>query len=164
MFADKNSKEREFEKPRVKTGRVPGSDEEMVDLHSMAPLAAEAHEKTVKQGIKAAEELIERSREVIATIDYLSKEIGGPWAEYQLFIKAALTEVRENRIALGSETRLLMSALKEVRAFFIETDYQTEIDRLRDFVDVCERLRSLKTDGTLDALADTILKLTGARD
>jgi hypothetical protein len=82
-----------------------------------------------------------------------------PWQEYQGFIKSALGSVREQRIAIGSETRLLMGALKEVRQFFLEESYETEIRRLHEFIDLCERLQSLKESGFLDTVADTILKL-----
>jgi len=34
-----------------------------------------------------------------------------------------------------------------------------EIARLKEFVDLCERLQRLKRDGVLDALANTIIKL-----
>jgi hypothetical protein len=84
----------------------------------------------------------------------------GPWAEYQKFIKASLAEIREERIAFGSEIRLLMSGLKEVRQFFLEDSYETQINRLHEFVDLCERLKALKESGFLDAVSDTILKLS----
>lgn len=136
-----------------------GYRETMMDMNSLAPAAIEEHERTVKKGIKASEELLEKSRDVIASIDYLASELRGPWAEFQKSIKEALTTVREQRLALGSETRMLMGSLKEVRQFFLEDSYETEIQRLHEFIDVCERLKALKESGFLDSIADTILKL-----
>jgi hypothetical protein len=52
-----------------------------------------------------------------------------------------------------------MASLKEVRQFFLEGDYEKEIERLHEFVDLCERLKALTQDGFLDAVADTLLKL-----
>ena len=37
-----------------------------------------------------------------------------------------------------------------------------EIARLKEFVDLCERLQRLKRDGVLDALANTIIKLAAS--
>jgi hypothetical protein len=148
--------------PRVKMKRMlteRGYTEDMVDLESVAGPALENHERNFKKDLKVNDELIGRSKDVIAAIDYLTAEMRGPWAEHQEFIKKALGEVREQRIALGSETRLLLAALRDIRTFFLEKDYDTEINRLREFIDVCERLRALKDAGTLDAIADTILKL-----
>jgi hypothetical protein len=136
-----------------------GHRETLIDLHSMEPIALDAHGKSVKKGIDASEEMLEKAREVTAAIEYLSTEIAGPWAEYQLFVKEALGTVRDQRIALGSETRLLMVALKEVRQFFLDQTYETEINRLHEFIDLCERLKALKESGFLDTVADTILKL-----
>jgi hypothetical protein len=137
-----------------------GYVEELVSLDSVAPLAVATHEHTLKEGLKVSEELLSRANDVISTIDYLTTQIRGPWAEHQAFVKAALAEVREQRIALGSETRLLMSALKDVRQFFLEEAYETEVRRLHEFIDLCERLKALKEEGTLDAVADTILKMS----
>jgi hypothetical protein len=136
-----------------------GYVEEMIDLESVAGPALENHEHTWKKDMKANDELTGRAKDLIAAIDYLTAEMRGPWAEHQEFIKKALGEVREHRIALGSETRLLLTALKDVRTFFLEGDYEKQIDRLREFIDLCERLKALKDSGTLDAIADTILKL-----
>lgn len=136
-----------------------GHRETMIDLESLAPAALDEHERTVKKGAKAAEELLEKSRDVIASIDYLASEIRGPWTDFEQYVKQALTTVREQRIALGSETRLLMGALKEVRQFFLDSTYETEIQRLHEFIDVCERLKAMKDSGFLDNIADTILKL-----
>jgi hypothetical protein len=150
------------EPPRVKSKRTLTEDgyvKDQVELQSLAPAALEHHEQHVKEGLKASETLLERSHDIIDGIDYLAKEIRGPWDEYEAFVKQALAQVREQRIALGSETRLLLSALRDVRAFFLDKDYEQEISRLRDFVDICERLQALKKSGTLDAVADTILKL-----
>jgi hypothetical protein len=52
-----------------------------------------------------------------------------------------------------------MGALKEVRQFFLEESYETEIQRLHEFIDLCERLQALKESGFLDIVADTMLKL-----
>jgi hypothetical protein len=56
-----------------------------------------------------------------------------------------------------------MAALKEVRAFFIDKDYELERARLAEFISLCERLRALKESGFLDTVAETMLNLaTGA--
>ena len=38
-------------------------------------------------------------------------------------------------------------------------DYKEEVARLKDFVDLCERLQKLKESGFLDSVADTMLGL-----
>jgi hypothetical protein len=53
-----------------------------------------------------------------------------------------------------------MTALGDVRQFFLEDDYKKEIARLHEFIDLCERLKALKEEGLLDAVSDIILKLS----
>jgi hypothetical protein len=147
---------------RIKTKSMlteEGFRDTMIDQDSATAAIIDTHEISVKKELKITEDLIEKSRELTAAIDYLVTEIRGPWAEYQEFIKSAIGTVREQRIALGSETRLLMSALKEVRQFFLDETYEAEINRLHEFIDLCERLQALKESGFLDTVADTILKL-----
>jgi hypothetical protein len=136
-----------------------GHVEEMVEAHSLAPLAADSLARDVKGGVNATQELLAKTQDVIAAVEYLSTQIKGPFAEYSEFVKAALAETREHRIALGMETRYLMNSLKDVRQFFLEADYEVQVRRLHEFIDLCERLEALKKSGFLDAVADTILKL-----
>jgi hypothetical protein len=52
-----------------------------------------------------------------------------------------------------------MAALKDVRQFFLNENHETEVARLKEFVELCERLQKLKASGFLDTVADTMLKL-----
>jgi hypothetical protein len=147
---------------KIKTKTMLGPDgyrETLYDRDSTNAAMLDHHETDVKKKIKSTEELTERARELTATIDYLVTELKGPWVEFQEFVKGAIGTVREQRIAMGSETRLLMGSLKEVRQFFLEETYERERDRLQEFIDLCERLQRLKESGFLDTVADTLLKL-----
>jgi len=73
--------------------------------------------------------------------------------------KQAITETRSRRHALVKETADSLDALREMRMFFIESDYQIERDRLADFVEVCERLKALHDSGFIDVVSETMLKL-----
>lgn len=129
------------------------------ELGSADAAMVDVHEGETKKKIKVTEELTERARDLTAAISYLTTELKGPWEGFQESIKSALTTIREQRIAMGSETRLLMGSLKEVRQFFLDETYETEIARLSEFIDLCERLKALKESGFLDTVADTILRL-----
>lgn len=70
-----------------------------------------------------------------------------------------VTHLRSLRMAITKETETTVEALREVSEFFIEHDYEAEMQRLQRFVGLCEQLKALKQDGTLDALSDTIIRL-----
>lgn len=72
---------------------------------------------------------------------------------------SVLNEMRSRRYALVTETSKALDAMREIRQFFIGPDYQDEIARLRDFVELCERLQALQQNGFLNTISDTMLKL-----
>jgi hypothetical protein len=59
-----------------------------------------------------------------------------------------------------TEVSAMMKPLEDLRKFFLGADHETEVARLREFVDLCERLEKLKESGFLDTVADTMLKLS----
>lgn len=71
-----------------------------------------------------------------------------------------LKDLREFRFAAISEIANVKNELADIRRFFLADGHHEEIRRLREFIDLCERLAKLKKDGTLDAVAETIIKLS----
>jgi hypothetical protein len=122
------------------------------DIH--AALAAEAAKlpKETRPQVQAAQD-------ARAVIHELLKGIGGEMEEFRSDTKAYLHDIRTVRMSVVSETSAMTGPLREVRQFFLGSDYDAEIKRLREFVDLCERLNKLKESGFLDSVADTMLKL-----
>lgn len=89
-------------------------------------------------------------------------QVGLSLDEFKAKSKILLDELRGTRFSAVSETTQMLSPLKELRQFFLGKDYDEEIKRLKEFVELCERLQKLKQDGTLDAVADTMVKLAVA--
>lgn len=71
-----------------------------------------------------------------------------------------LRELRENRMAIVSELTMVSTPLRDLRKFFLDSDHSAEVHRLKEFLELCERLKKLRDDGFLDKIADTILKLS----
>ena len=87
------------------------------------------------------------------------RELGGGLEDFNAKVKVSLDDVRQSRFAFVTEISQMINPLKELRQFLLDKQYETEITRLREFVDLCERLHRLKNDGTLDAIADTMIRL-----
>lgn len=79
--------------------------------------------------------------------------------ELEESIKDAKRMVQISRMTIVSDCVGMVSALKDVRQFFLGPDYDSEQKRLSEFVDLCERLKVLKDSGFLDTVADTMIKL-----
>jgi hypothetical protein len=95
----------------------------------------------------------------------LLRGIGYEMEQFEDNCRDHLNAIRGKRIAVVSEATQITNALKEVRQFFIGADYKTEMERLGEFVTLCERMQRLKDSGFLDRVADTMLNLAegGAR-
>lgn len=92
-------------------------------------------------------------------LSYSTRHIWAAWPEWQDQLDTELRNLRLIRMALESETKTCMKELSDIRKFFLNPEHEREVARLKDFVETCERLKTLKESGFLDAVADTILKL-----
>lgn len=68
-------------------------------------------------------------------------------------------DLRASRMAVVTEIRDSLAAMREVRKFFLESDYVTEIDRLERFVRLCREFQALKAAGVLDAVLESAIRL-----
>lgn len=115
--------------------------------------------KRTNKTINQSGELVEKAMDARAAMDVMCETWKASWMDFQETSDARLKELRMTRIAMDSEMRQLMASLREVRTFFLDKDYGTEIARLKEFVETCERLQKLKDSGFLDSVADTMLRL-----
>jgi hypothetical protein len=129
--------------------------QQVVDSDEVAALICAEIAKLPREtrpNVKAAED----ARQIIHE---LIEGIGGEMEKFRADNKRYLEDIRATRFAMVAETSQMTGALKEVRQFFLGGDYKEEIARLREFVDLCERLNALKESGFLDNVADTMLRL-----
>jgi len=133
---------------------VPKSDDQF-----NSEIATHAIKKT-RSSIDSANELLEKALDARAALDVMCSQWLPSWVDFMQTSDQRLKDLRMTRVAFDTEQRLLMASLKEVRAFFLDKDYETERNRLKEFVDICERLKALKESGFLDTVADTMLKLS----
>jgi hypothetical protein len=127
-----------------------------------AEFASELNVEMLKRKDRLNDTSIDLALRVIEareTLEWSVNNIKRSWFDWMEDAEKALKDVRMLRQAIGSETAQLMAAVKDVRKFFLENEYVEEMSRLKEFVAVCERLESLHNRGTLDAVADVILKL-----
>ena len=108
--------------------------------------------KETRPNVKAAED----ARKII---NELTEGISEDMGKFRSDTKRYLEDIRSTRFAMVTEAAHMTGPLKEVRQFFLGGDYKEEITRLKDFVDLCERLQKLKESGFLDSVADTMLGL-----
>lgn len=72
-------------------------------------------------------------------------------------------ELRGKRLSLTLDIKNSLSLMKEIRQFFMEKDHEIEINRVKDFLSVCEKIKTFTEDGTMDAITEVMLKLEGEK-
>lgn len=136
---------------RFTTKNEPGAHTDMAIVKKLSALA--------EKELCEAEDLLKRANEARVAMDVMANSFKASWIEFAQSGDERLKELRMLRLANEGEIRQLMASFREVRQFFLDKDYATEIARLKDFVDTCERLQKLKESGVLDSVADTMLRL-----
>lgn len=79
-------------------------------------------------------------------------------------IAKLIKNLREKRSVMAVEVNKSIATMKDVRKFFLDKEHKVEMARLKEFVELCERMHQLIENGTLDAVSDIILKLEGVKD
>lgn len=108
---------------------------------------------------KETRPLVREAQDARRIVYELCEGLGGEMEKCRADLKIYIEDIRRSRMAVVTEISQISSGLREVRQFFLGGDYKEEIERLRTFVELCERLEKLKASGFLDAVADTMLKL-----
>ena len=104
-------------------------------------------------------DLAVRSKEAREFLEWHTDHTKKSWFDWMDQATKIMENIRQTRVAIGFESKQLLAECGDVRKFFLSDDHAREIAKLREFIELAERLRALKNDGTLDRLADTILKL-----
>lgn len=132
--------------------------QEMISLDEAQAMIMEQISKLPKD----TRPLVAAARDSRSIVNELLHGIGGEMEQFRADMKTHMEYLRRNRSAVMTEVGTLLNALRDVRQFFMDADYHVELERLRDFVEVCERLKALKESGFLDDVAETMLKLSKA--
>ena len=108
---------------------------------------------------KEGRALVSVAADARETMDILTKGLGHQLNDFKENSKKHLEDLRGLKFATVSEVSAMKKELADVRTFFVGAEHDREIAKLKEFVDLCERIAKLKSAGVLDAVADTMLKL-----
>lgn len=132
----------------------------MIDMDRVAPYMANlaiTESKTIKKEMST---LIEDTNEAKTALRAAIEGIGENMDKIKPMKKELIENLRGMRMTTTTEVAAMLKPLEDLRKFFLGSEHDKEIARLREFVDLCERLETLKKSGFLDTVADTMLKLS----
>ncbi len=116
----------------------------------------EAHEE---QAIAMAQAAMAEATDAVKSLKLTINELADISMVVQHKLMDHIHEIRGARMTITRELGDAMNSLRDVRTFFLHADYQVEVQRLRQFVDLCKELRELADSGLLDAVSSSILNL-----
>ena len=131
----------------------------IIKISSLIPIIAGTAIQTAKQIPETMSTLVEDTLEAKQALSDACKGIGENMEKLKPMKKELIDELRGLRMTTTTEVAAMLKPLADLRKFFLGTEHDAEIARLREFVDLCERLEKLKQSGFLDTVADTLLKL-----
>lgn len=124
-----------------------------------AELAAEAIKRTDKLNDSSIDLAI-RLKQARDFMDWSANHMKTAWLDWMDEANKASRHVNELRMAFDRESKSIVASGKDVEQFFNSSEYREAHARLKEMVDLLDRFSTLKNNGTLDAFADFILKVS----
>lgn len=124
-----------------------------------AQLAAEMVARTDKLG-KENVDLAIQVKQAREFLDWSAHHMRTLWLDWVDESNKISQEMNLFRMSFDRESKAMVSTGKDVKDFFNSGEYITAHQRLADLMTLLERFREFKADGTLDAFADFILKVS----
>jgi hypothetical protein len=114
------------------------------------------HMETADALLRAINEEVGESSKILkATFN----EVNATYELLEPKLAEMIHKVRASRMTVTTELKQSLNIMKDVRKFFLESDFKIEMERLERFVELGERLKAMIDDGTMDAITDIVLKL-----
>jgi hypothetical protein len=98
-------------------------------------------------------------QEAKTVLQQLSNDVRALAGIVNPLLEEHVAALRRARMATVGEVHQTLTALKDIRKFFLDQQYTLEIDRLQQFVQLCQALADLKQSGVLDAICDSAIRL-----
>ncbi|MCP4201820.1 MAG: hypothetical protein GY769_07800 [bacterium] len=141
--------------PKTMNRAMPLAKMNLEEIYIVVGWEMEQNEKMLEAVTKEATEAREFMERAYNQVRTLSEEV-------RPLLMEQAKEIRAARMTVTSELGQALQVLKDVRKFFLEKDYTTEMERLQRFVELCWEFQDLKQQGVLDAMCDAALRLAVA--
>jgi hypothetical protein len=100
---------------------------------------------------------LKQAREFMA---WSCSHLRGSWMDWMDEANRAVKDIVQLRMSFDRESKSIIASGKDVRDFYNSPEYAQAHAMLKESMALIERFAALKQDGTLDALAEFILKVS----
>lgn len=136
-----------------------GGREPLLNVDKLRKVVAKEAIGLASQAPKIMSELAEKTAEAADVLDESVARVGKHLETFKPMKKEMIQELRGLRMTSTTEVAAMLKPLEDLRKFFLGDQHIEEVAKLKEFVELCERLERLKKSGFLDTVADTMLKL-----
>ena len=123
----------------------------------------ELAEQMVKRTAKVNDTTIDLANRLRAAREFIAwsaSHLRGTWIDWQDQATNAVRDLTQDRMAFDRESKAIIASAKDVRDCFNAPDYLKAHENLKELVSLLDRFTAMKKDGTLDAFADFVLKVS----
>jgi len=124
-----------------------------------AQLSAEMAQRTDKLG-KEHIDLALQVKQAREFLEWSTHHMRQTWLDWMAESNKVSQDVTALRMLLDREGKSILASGKDVKEFFNSGEYCTAHQRMLDMITILQRFKEMKADGTLDAFADFILKVS----
>lgn len=129
------------------------------DIAFDAELAAEMNKRTKRLGDQTVDLAIQ-VKDAREFISWASNHIRPTWMDWMKEANQAVADMTQLRMALNRETTTVLTHAKDVVQFYTSPEYVKAHETFREMMELLNRFEQLKENGTMNAFADFILKVT----
>ena len=126
-------------------------------------LNAELANQMVKRTDKLLDNNIEmalRLKQAREFMAWLASHLRELWLNWMDETEKTSHQMNIFRMSFERESKSIVASAKDIKEFFNAPDYIEAHNRLKEMVGLIDRFKELKSEGTLDAFADFILKVS----
>jgi hypothetical protein len=131
----------------------------MWNVHETEKRVAQSMVREAKERPDELLGLVDETKVARKALEEAITGVGDAMETFRPASEAYMREIRAFKIASAAELANGVKAFEDIRKFFLSNTHEEEIRRLKEFIELLERLKALKESGLLDAVADTMLKL-----
>lgn len=144
-------------------GTIQHNYESIHDDKPVDQLDAELAHEMAKRTDKVNDATLDLAVRLKAAREFMSwsaSHLKKTWLDWQDQSGKAVRELTQDRMVFDRESKAIIGAAKDVRDFYNSAEYVAAHARLKEMVELLSRFSAFKQDGTLDAFADFILKVS----
>ena len=106
--------------------------------------------------LRAVNAEVSESKKILET---MTNDIKALSENIQPELAKMIKQIRDNRMAVVLELRQSLDLLNDVQDFFMDSKYESEMEKMERFVRICREIMELKKEGVFDDICDSAIRL-----